>query len=96
MPIIKSAIKNLRKTKKRTLRNRMIKDRVHDAIKNFKKLVTGGGKAKPADELSKVYAVIDKATKKNILHKNTAARKKSAAAKLIAKAPEKAPAKAAK
>ena len=70
MPIIKSAKKAARQTVKRTEHNKGIKKDVKAALKAFK--------AKPSVEtLSKAQSEYDKAVKKNLLKKNTAARRKA-------------------
>ncbi len=78
MPIIKSAIKRAKQTIKRRERNVGIKHDIKTALKAFN--------AKPsAETLSAVHSEIDTAVKKNLLKKNTAARRKSQLAK-VAKA----------
>ncbi len=75
MPIIKSAIKRAKQTIKRNERNVATKRDVKDALKAFM--------AKPsATTLSKVQSEIDTAVKKNILNKNTAARRKANLSKI--------------
>ena len=78
MPIIKSAKKAARQAEKRTAHNQQIKKDIKTAIKAFQKTPTG-------ENLKKAQSELDKAVKKNLLNKNTAARKKAALAK-IAKA----------
>jgi small subunit ribosomal protein S20 len=77
LPQRKSAIKKLRQDKKRQQRNLRIKTDLKKAIKNLKKLLD----AKKIDEaklaLKQAVSKLDKAAKKGIIHKNTAARKKS-------------------
>jgi len=80
MPIIKSAKKALRQTKRRTKINRRTKDVVKKTIKAFKKKPT-------LETLKKVTSEIDKAVKKNILHRNKANRLKSQLNKLIKQKP---------
>jgi ribosomal protein S20 len=70
MPIIKSAIKRAKQTIKRNERNVGIKREIKEAVKAFM--------AKPtAATLSKAQSEIDTAVKKNLLNKNTAARRKA-------------------
>ena len=78
MPIIKSAIKAARQTKKRTAHNQSIKKSIKQAFKLFKSNPT-------PENLRSVQSEYDKAVKKDLLHKNTASRRKSALVK-IAKA----------
>lgn len=70
MPIIKSAIKRMRQTVKRRARNLTTKRNMRTALKDF-----AGDKT--AQNLSKAQSHIDTAVKKNIMTKNTAARKKA-------------------
>ena len=83
---------NIKSAKKRVLiaeanrqRNVAFKSSIKTAIK--KTLELAGGKDKEAlnTSLSKVYQLCDKAVVKGILHKNTAARKKSRLALAIKK-----------
>ncbi len=77
MPNIKSAIKRTRTTERNNLRNKTYKS----AIKTAKNHVLDSLKAKSKEEvianLSKAYSAIDRAVSKGVIHKNTAARKKS-------------------
>lgn len=54
-----------------------------EAIRAVKDAVEAGKKKDAATLLPKAFSYIDKGVKKNHLHKNTAARKKSALAKLV-------------
>ncbi len=85
MPIIKSAKKALRQNRrKRVINLRRIK-KMKSIIKETEKLVKEKNKKEASDVLSKAYKAIDKATKKGILKKNTASRKKSHLAKIVGK-----------
>jgi len=79
MPIIKSAIKRAKQTIKRNTRNVGIKRDIKEATKAFL--------AKPtATTLSAAQSEIDTAVKKNLLKKNTAARRKASLAKIAKEA----------
>lgn len=80
----KSALKRIQINKRNRLQNRFYKSSVRTLIKLFlKRLETYKISRDPNDKfqaqvlLSTLYSLIDKACKKNIFHKNTAARKKS-------------------
>lgn len=74
MPIIKSAIKRMKQTVKRRERNVGIKRDIKSAVKAFV--------AKPsAETLAAAHSEIDTAVKKNLIHKATAARRKSSLSK---------------
>ena len=81
MPITSSAKKAMRQSNKKRIVNKKFKDDMKIAINVFEKKVS-----KKQDivinDLSVVYGRIDKALKKGIIHKNTAARRKSSIAKL--------------
>lgn len=70
MPIIKSAIKKLRKDKKRTILNKAKKE-------NLKALIKKARVNKTPENLRAVFSALDKAAKVNLIHKNKAARLKS-------------------
>lgn len=72
----KSAQKELRKTKKRTIQNKAVKANLNYLEKKFLKLV-GKDKNEAKKIMTKIQQVLDRATKKNIIKKNTASRKKS-------------------
>lgn len=84
MPIIKAAIKDLRKSRKHREVNKLAKNKVKDSIKDFKRLIADGKREEALKKLSEVTSIIDKAAKNNLLHKNNAARKKSALTHLLA------------
>ena len=73
MPVIKSAIKKLRKDRKREKENdariRSLERAIHQARKSPSKI-------------NAAFSAIDRAVKRNIIHKNKAARIKSSLAKL--------------
>ena len=77
MPNIKSAKKRVLVSEKKALQNKMVKSALKTAIKKYEAALESGNK----EDASKLYleAVkkIDQAVAKGILHKNTAARKKS-------------------
>ena len=80
----KSAKKRIEITKRNRLRNRYYKSSVRTLVKTFfqnlevyKASQNSEEKEKLKKILSSIYSLIDKGTKKNIFHKNAAARKKS-------------------
>ncbi|MFH1904691.1 MAG: 30S ribosomal protein S20 [bacterium] len=74
----KSAVKRVRTNKKGYKKNRAAKTTIKAAVRNIDQLI---GKKAPAADLqkpiSKSISLIDKATTKGIIKKNTARRKKS-------------------
>jgi len=85
LPNIKSAIKRVKVSEKKNLRNRMIKSGVKTAVKKFQvELASNPGAANV--QLSATTSAIDKAASKGILHKNAANRKKARLARSLSKA----------
>ena len=76
MPNIKSAIKRVKITEAKTLKNTMKKSALKTTLKKCKEAIAKNDTS-AADVLKVTFKSIDKAAAKNILHKNTAARKKS-------------------
>ncbi len=77
MPIKKSSFKELRKTKKRTLFNKIREKQIKETIKKIRKALVAQNLEEAQKLVKAVVAMIDKAAKRNIIHKNTASRKKS-------------------
>ncbi len=83
MPQRRTAVKDLRKNRTRHMRNLDIKTDLKKTVKKFLSAVKD--KKSETQELLKIlYKKMDKAAKRNILHKKTAARRKSRFAKLLA------------
>ena len=85
MPITKSAKKALRGSKKKRVFNIRRKTVLKDVVKDMQKLVKEGKKDEATKLLPKAQQAIDKAAKRGVIKKNTAARKKSRLAKSLAK-----------
>lgn len=83
MPVIKSAKKQMRQTNAKTTKNRAVKDAFRSKVKEVKKGIGVLSAKEMQEKVSEAYKAIDKAAKKNIIHKNTAARKKSRMMKLV-------------
>lgn len=76
MPIIKSAIKKVRKDKTRTARNKRRELTVKSLVKKAKI-------SKSAKDLQLAFSALDKAAKVKLIHPNKSARLKSRLSKLI-------------
>lgn len=77
MANIKSAKKRVLLAEANRVRNVAFKTSIKTAVKKALALATGEDKDALNSAVSKVYQLCDKAVSKGILHKNTAARKKS-------------------
>ncbi len=73
----RSAEKNIRKTKARTLRNQSTKSKVRTIRKRVLAAIEKGDVKTAETELSAFASAADKAAKTRVLHKNTANRLKS-------------------
>ena len=84
MPIIKSAIKRAKQNLVRRERRQPDKTYMKTMVRKITDLVKEKKLDEAKKELPKAYKAIDMAAKKHIIHKKTAARKKSYVSKLIA------------
>ena len=77
MAITKGAKKALRASERKRVFNTRRKNVMNDSVKAVKKLVASGAKVEAEKLISTAYQAIDKAEKRGVIKKNTAARKKS-------------------
>lgn len=83
MPIIKSAKKALRGSKRKRVFNARRQNTLNDVTKKLEKLALAGKKDEAKALVSSAYQAIDKAAKRGVIKANTAARKKSKVASLV-------------
>jgi small subunit ribosomal protein S20 len=83
MPNIKSAIKRVKTSEKRRLRNASQKSALRTAIKSFEAAAAGANPETARAALIQASRKLDKAASKGLIHKNAAARKKSRLAKKL-------------
>lgn len=76
MPILKHAKKKLKQDKKRTIKNKKLKDTFKSQLKEAKI-------DKKPESVSKAFSAIDKAAKNNIINDNKAARLKASLTKFV-------------
>jgi small subunit ribosomal protein S20 len=74
---LKSAIKRLRSSERRQLRNRVYRGRARTAVKKARLLIDSGQFDEARDAVRAASSALDKAASKGIIHKNNAARRKS-------------------
>ena len=77
MPNIKSAKKRVQLAEVRNARNKADKSALKTTLKKFEAAVTEGNREQADSAYKAAVKTVDQAVKKGILHKNTAARKKS-------------------
>ena len=78
----KSALKRANQNKIRRLRNKTVKTRVKNAVKEMRLVMAGNADENTGMDLNKAKSIIDKAAKKGVIHRNTAARKISRLSKM--------------
>lgn len=83
MPNIKSAKKRVRVTETKTLQNKMFRSQMKTEIKKYEAAVAAGDLAAAQELYKAAVKKIDMAASKGIIHKNTAAHKKSAFTKAL-------------
>ena len=77
MPISLSAKKQVRQNAKSRARNRTVKSAVKTQMRKLETALGGGNAEAAQAEFAAAVRAIDKAVTKGVLHKNTAARRKS-------------------
>ncbi len=85
MPNTKSAIKAMRQSLRRRVRNIKTKDRFKAAVKEVRKLILAGKKSEAMEAIKKAMSSLDKGVKTNVIHKNKSSRLKSRLAKALTK-----------
>lgn len=83
MPNIKSAKKRVIVSAKRNLRNKAVRSSLKTTIKKADAAIANGASAEATEAARLAIKKIDQAVAKGVMHKNTAARKKSAIARRL-------------
>lgn len=86
MAIIQSAKKAIRSSARKRVFNLRRREALHDATKKFLKAIAAKSTSEAEKLLPSAYKAIDKAMKRGVIKKNTAARKKSRLAAALARA----------
>ena len=86
MANIKSQIKRVKTNNKAQARNKSVSSSVKTAVRKFREAVIKGDAATTTTELRAASKALDIAVAKGVVHRNTAANKKSSMAKAAAKA----------
>jgi small subunit ribosomal protein S20 len=80
----RSAKKRIKQNDKRRLRNRALRSAIRSAVKTAR-TAAAGKTPKAADEVQAAIRELDRAVSRGVIHRNTAARKKSALARSLAR-----------
>jgi small subunit ribosomal protein S20 len=79
---IKSQIKRNATNEKRRMRNKSVKSSLRTAVRSLREAAASGDKDSAATALRAASRKLDKAVSKGVIHKNQAANRKSAMAKV--------------
>jgi small subunit ribosomal protein S20 len=82
----KSAIKRMKQSEQRRLRNRSVRTRVRAAVRSARRALDGKGPGS-RDTVRAAIRTLDRAVTQGVLHRNTAARRKSALARRLSTLP---------
>ena len=82
MAITSSAKKAIRVSKRKKLINDRREKNMKESVKKIEKALKAGNKDEALKMLSTAFAAVDKAAKRGVIKKNTAARKKSRLARI--------------
>lgn len=82
MANLRSAIRDIRKSRKRAERNQSVKSAIKTFMKKSRTAIAAGDE-NTQEVLSQTASLLDKAAKRNIIHKNAANRRKSRLAKRL-------------
>ena len=77
----KTPAKRARTSENNRIRNKAYKSRLKTSIKNYEVSLTSDNVDAARENLLQVTSLIDKSVSKGVMHKNTAARKKSSLSK---------------
>ena len=79
----KSALKRVRQSEQRRIRNRATMSEMRTAIKKYRQFLVDSQAEEAEKALPGIYAVIDRTWRKGVIHANTAARYKSRLARAL-------------
>ena len=77
MANIKSAIKRVRQSARRRVRNRIVRSSMRTFVKKARTILEEGDTAQAAGAVREAISALDKAAQKGIIHRNSADRRKS-------------------
>ena len=86
MPNIKSAIKRVKVSEKKRMRNKPIKSRARTMVGHVRRAIQTGDARTAAQSLTTAQSALDRAASKGVIHPNNAARRKSRIMRAVAKA----------
>lgn len=82
MANLRSALRDIKKSRKRAARNQSVRSAIKTFVKKTRAAIAGG-EENAGELLQQTSALVDKAAKRNIIHKNAANRRKSRLARRL-------------
>lgn len=82
----KSALKRIRSSERKRLRNRRVRSATRTQIKKARRLIEAGQLEEALEATRKAVSLLDKAAEKGVIHKRNAARRKSRLMRALNKA----------
>jgi small subunit ribosomal protein S20 len=79
---LRSALRDIKKSRKRAARNQSVRSAIKTFVKKTRAAIAGGEENAP-QLIAETSALVDKAAKRNIIHKNAANRRKSRLARRL-------------
>jgi len=79
----RSALKRMRQSEKRRVRNAAVRSTVRTAVKGTRAAIAASSVEEARTNLARAIRLLDKAVTKGVVHRNTAARKKSRLARQL-------------
>ncbi len=73
----RSALKRIRSSERKRVRNRIVRSSARTHVKKARKLIAEGKLDEAEAAVRKAIGALDKAAEKGVIHKNNAARRKS-------------------
>lgn len=86
MANIQSAVKRIRSSKRRAVRNKFVRTQAKSALKDARSTIASGDQQAISAKLRTAASALDKAAAKGVIHKRNAARRKARLMKAAAKA----------
>ncbi len=80
----KSALKRIRSSERKRVRNRLVRSHARTEVKKARTAIQGGDVADAREATLEAIRTLDKAAVKGVIHKNNAARRKSRLMKQLA------------
>ncbi len=73
----RSALKRIRSSERKRLRNRIIRGRARTYVKNARRAIEANALNEASKAIRQAVSALDKAAEKGVIHRNNAARRKS-------------------